>query len=689
MADMINVPKLKRLTDGLNVYTFNGVNYNWDVIEQFLLGITGVIEDRGIELLSSEGIQEALNKWLSENEFKPKEAVATFSDLPQDAELKELRGVIDENAIYVFDGTIWIKQSQINFDGLNDVKKSIEKITINVQDFATLEEAINSDIDAELLFPSGVYNINSNINGLLKGNRRWKTSGKAEINFVGTTNDTIFNIDVDGHDFVISGDFHFNGNDKAKSILRVTNQNSSDRKPIFIFKGSTVENVKMTEKTTGAKGVEVRGGFSNVLIENNSFAKISRSLGTGTPGSVGTSAVSLTYFDTTNYVKKAEVLNCKFDTVTNEEVDGTAGNVDCDAIAYINPLNDGEVVESTLLVDNCEFIDCKGRSIKSQASYSKSTRCKYIHKNIKTTTNAKDVDFQYGMGYLDDFEVTFNEIPGEIKPYGDSHAVVNCGNAGRVENAGVLIIGKGLVNINVNPSISLPYFATATSSTVNPLKMIKISDVNILGKGRIKRFLNTSLNGVNMLNISDTFINWLETSLINDKDNNSTIKISVKNVLNGTNKVGLYEGTGIPKMSSENNAGFNTDYSSVRTAFNSGENLVASKISSSDNDYGGSLILRNKLIKNGETVVFDTMGMGAGMGIYLVSTSYNERAASIFSVYGATIRELTTDAPFITFGAGSNPAVDGQLNIWSDSTGKISMKNSFGSDRHISLVCIG
>lgn len=126
MSELINVPKLKRLNDGLNVYTFNGVNYNWDVIEQFLLGISGVIEDRGVELLSSEGVQQAIQKWLQDNEFKPKKAVATFTDLPVPAELKEIRGVLDENAVYVFDGSNWVKQSNINFDGLAEFKTLVE-----------------------------------------------------------------------------------------------------------------------------------------------------------------------------------------------------------------------------------------------------------------------------------------------------------------------------------------------------------------------------------------------------------------------------------------------------------------------------------------------------------------------------------------------------------------------------------
>lgn len=68
----------------------------------------------------------ATAKWLNENNFKPKDAVATFNDLPNTAELKEIRGVLEENAVYVFDGTNWVKQSNINFDGLSAIKNDVE-----------------------------------------------------------------------------------------------------------------------------------------------------------------------------------------------------------------------------------------------------------------------------------------------------------------------------------------------------------------------------------------------------------------------------------------------------------------------------------------------------------------------------------------------------------------------------------
>lgn len=93
--------------------------------------------DQSVKEFISENTEEyidkvATSKWLYENNFKPKEAVTTFDNLPKDAELKELRGVTDENAVYVFDGKEWIKQSQLKFDGLDDVKQNLNDIAENV-----------------------------------------------------------------------------------------------------------------------------------------------------------------------------------------------------------------------------------------------------------------------------------------------------------------------------------------------------------------------------------------------------------------------------------------------------------------------------------------------------------------------------------------------------------------------------
>lgn len=91
--------------------------------------IIDYINGKSTEMIKSEAVQQAISKWLANNEFKPKDAVATFSDLPKEAELKEIRGVLDENGVYIYGGEKWIKLYEINFNALETVNKKIDNLS--------------------------------------------------------------------------------------------------------------------------------------------------------------------------------------------------------------------------------------------------------------------------------------------------------------------------------------------------------------------------------------------------------------------------------------------------------------------------------------------------------------------------------------------------------------------------------
>ncbi|TDM18848.1 hypothetical protein [Macrococcoides caseolyticum] len=138
--------------------------------------------DQSVKQFISENTEEyidkvATSKWLYENNFKPKEAVTTFNDLPQDAELKELRGVTDENAVYVYDGERWVKQSNLNFDGLSLIDKRLNSESVNVlhapkgfksavgdgntDDSITLQKLIDEGVrtGTKVFIPKKIYNL--------------------------------------------------------------------------------------------------------------------------------------------------------------------------------------------------------------------------------------------------------------------------------------------------------------------------------------------------------------------------------------------------------------------------------------------------------------------------------------------------------------------------------------------------
>ncbi|TDM35187.1 hypothetical protein [Macrococcoides canis] len=112
---------------------------NLTLLNNNVADVQKVIDDRGEEIIASEIVQN----WLAENEFKPTDAVATFSELPVTAELKELRLVVDENKQYIYDGSKWIEFGTINADGLSDVRKSLnvlaDGVGVTIKDFPRLD----------------------------------------------------------------------------------------------------------------------------------------------------------------------------------------------------------------------------------------------------------------------------------------------------------------------------------------------------------------------------------------------------------------------------------------------------------------------------------------------------------------------------------------------------------------------
>ncbi|TDM12651.1 hypothetical protein [Macrococcus bovicus] len=99
------------------------------------------IANRGKEIIASEVVQS----WLAKNEFKPKEAVATYADLPAVAEQKEIRGVLDTNQIYWYDNGKWTLQSRVDLNGLsNRSLVQTSNITFNIpSQYPTLQAAID------------------------------------------------------------------------------------------------------------------------------------------------------------------------------------------------------------------------------------------------------------------------------------------------------------------------------------------------------------------------------------------------------------------------------------------------------------------------------------------------------------------------------------------------------------------
>ena len=91
------------------------INDNWDMLEGL---VTSTLED-----LYNDSF---LQKWLSDNKIDVKDSVDRYEDLPDTAEIFELRGVLEDNSLYLFDGKEWKKISSFNFNELEKIMNDLK-----------------------------------------------------------------------------------------------------------------------------------------------------------------------------------------------------------------------------------------------------------------------------------------------------------------------------------------------------------------------------------------------------------------------------------------------------------------------------------------------------------------------------------------------------------------------------------
>lgn len=109
--------KLKHFTSIWNRENLNNLNNLVDFVQNF-------VESKGEALFDAE----TFATWLSENKIEIKEAVATQSSLPTDPNTFEIRAVTDENAVYIYTGSKWVKYTDFNFSQVSELQKNYENV---------------------------------------------------------------------------------------------------------------------------------------------------------------------------------------------------------------------------------------------------------------------------------------------------------------------------------------------------------------------------------------------------------------------------------------------------------------------------------------------------------------------------------------------------------------------------------
>ena len=103
--------------------------------------IIKAINDRGLEILSESGFLT----WLEKNGIKHREEVATYSDLPASESLNTVRGVVEDNKIYIKKENGWVPFQSIDINKINDVELKVDNIGVSAINFGVTGNGVQDD----------------------------------------------------------------------------------------------------------------------------------------------------------------------------------------------------------------------------------------------------------------------------------------------------------------------------------------------------------------------------------------------------------------------------------------------------------------------------------------------------------------------------------------------------------------
>lgn len=571
-------------------------------------------------------------------------------------------------------------------DGLNSVNQQLAQIATPINAYADLQSAIESTSDADLLFPAGIYNVSSPIKASVNGNRKWVSSGKVTFLYTGEENGIMLDVELNGNDLKIDGDFVFDCVKKARQGLQITNNVDSMEEVVDLrINKVKAKNVYSTTVGQSATGLSIRGAFSLVHLIECGVNEVSRAVGVGIPGSQGSDGITVTHYGLRAYPRQTIIDKPEIDTVTSDEVDGSPNNLDCDGIKVFAPTIDGVVVpDSIAFINGGIYKDCKGRSIKSQVSYTHVNSPTFIREKVRTITNGSEVDFQYGDGKITNYTCHYSLTEEGLSPFGSSFKIV-AASSNRIDS--ILDVRDGTIFNNLPKTSSLPYMVIVTTAPLKEFAQINISGNKVLGVGRLGSCLRGQLNRARNVNIEENYFNDLSATLIDSMDSNGNMYNVSNNVNKGTLVIPIARAStgGAPRINGVGNIGFD-DRMSAMGGDTGSQVLRTDAIMTSNGVTTGLVAMESEIIPDGATHEFSLRG--GGIGLYFLATNYNENAQVLFSASSSNTKSLINNSSSaVSFGSTTNPNESGKLNVWV-SDGKIMMMNRLGSNRSVTLVSI-
>jgi hypothetical protein len=583
--------------------------------------------------------------------------------------------------------------------GTGAIERTVEQKlneSVSVKDFGAVGDGVTDDTAAitnaisniasggVLEFPFGAYKITSSISQDISGsiilegdNSTISYENASHTEYAIRLNDT------SGVDIVINN-LTIDGTKKANKILEVRNNTSNTTPTNFIANELRVDNCKRLNTFSGGEGILLIGAFEDVTFNGGFVRDCELPTGQGSPGNIGIGGLSITWYSTTSYVKRVTLNGLLIEKVYSSDL---SYQDDQDGFKYFVPDitggTSGKVISNLVVEGGSRFVNCYGRSIKTQT---RNTVVRDSHfersEGLTSGLGNGEIDVQSGSGVID--ACTFDYSNG-FEP----KTVAGIGGASGRNN------GASVTNceVTLDSSTTLTnFFQPFPNAVVLPWSRIEVQGNRIFGE--VEKFVNFLTNAVKThITVSD---NWVEEIGVGPTTERALVYVGASGpgphygYVNIVNNVYIGSNTAYLARHQVPSIGMNASYSGYGNfgfvnEFNAEPNdadplksiALPAQITGFEDIRGkGYFGMQTKFIANNATETFDYAANNTSLIIFQAATS-NQSYAMISASTSAV--EINSGS-VVSIGATTNPAVGGQFNIWRSGPGQISVQNLVGAD---------
>jgi hypothetical protein len=458
--------------------------------------------------------------------------------------------------------------------------------------------------------------------------------------------------------------------------------NNTDSYSNLTLNNVFVKRAKRLNTFNGGNGMLIRGSYTAFALNGGGASDCELPAGQGTSGSIGINGIGATWYSKARYIKAMYVNGARFEKIYSSDL---SYEDDQDGLVYFSPTDGATKVESQFSCLNSEFVNCYGRSIKTQCRDTVVQASSFIRTEGFTSGSGNgEIDAQSGCGSFRD--LTFSYSNGQ-----QPDVCVSIGGGIGNGKPGAVIDGCSVYLDGVTLNIFAQCFPRDSIFSRHTISNNKIF-------GTVTDFFAFLCNGdKNYAEVSNNYVGEIANGVTSQK---ALVYVQTSGAItpffaNLTAYGNVYAGAGsaaivrdgVPgvgmasSLSAWDNYGFLNDLTTRIDDTGLKTNQAARMDKVAGKSGAGYFNIVSKAVASGATEVFSVGNLEGS--ILFIQAAFSNTAYALIGSSGAANAVIAKGTPF-EVGNTTEPGT-GTFRVWSSGTQQISIKNTDVSGRNVSV----